>query len=345
MAFSLGELAALVSGVVEGDAALRIDGVRGLEEAAPGHLSFFGNQKYKKELLATRASAVLVGPDAPARTTAAYVRVGNPHLAFARIAQAFHPPKRYTPGIAPGAHVDATAKVDPGATVMAGASVLAHATIAAGAVLYPGVCVGEGASVGAGSVLKANVVIADGCVVGARCLLHPGCVVGADGFGFAFDLQKPEHVKIPQAGLVRVGDDVEIGACTCLDRATIGETVIGHGTKIDNLVQVGHNCTIGPLTILCAQVGLSGSTELGSGVVMGGQAGSAGHLRIGDMAKVGAQSGVMSDVADGDQVIGSPVQPVKDWLRSMAVVAKLPELSRHLRELEKRLQALEKGKS
>jgi UDP-3-O-[3-hydroxymyristoyl] glucosamine N-acyltransferase len=174
-------------------------------------------------------------------------------------------------------------------------------------------------------------------------LFHPSVVIGADGFGFALDLEKPEHVKIPQAGLVRVEDDVEIGACSCVDRATVGETVIGRGSKIDNLVQVGHNCTVGPLSILCAQVGLSGTTELGMGVMMGGQSGSAGHLKIGDLAKVGAQSGVMSDVEGGAQVIGSPVQPQRDWLRSMALLARLPELSQKLKELERELAQLKKG--
>jgi UDP-3-O-[3-hydroxymyristoyl] glucosamine N-acyltransferase len=168
-------------------------------------------------------------------------------------------------------------------------------------------------------------------------------VIGADGFGFAFDPEAPAHVKIPQAGLVRVEDDVEIGANSCVDRATTGETVIGRGSKLDNLVQVGHNCVIGPLSILCAQVGLSGSTELGTGVVLAGQVGSAGHLKIGDMAKIGAQAGIMTDVEPGAVMLGSPVQPHKDFMRSSALFARLPELAKDLREVKKRLEALEKG--
>lgn len=339
---TLAELASLVGGTVEGDGALVIRGLRGLEEAQPGELSFYGNQRYKKQLEATKASAVLVGRDAPPRGERTWVRVANPHLAFARIAQAFHPKRTYAPGTQPGAMVHPDAKVDPTATVMPGAVVAAGAEVGARAVLFPGVYVGEGAKVGAQTELRANVTVAEGCVVGARCLVHPSCVIGADGFGFALDLEKPEHVKIPQVGIVRVEDDVEIGACSCIDRATVGETVIGRGTKIDNLVQVGHNCVVGPLSILCAQVGLSGSTELGMGVMMGGQSGSAGHLRIGDMAKVGAQSGLMTDIEDGATVIGSPVQPQKDWLRSMALVARLPELAKQVKDLEKKLSALTK---
>jgi UDP-3-O-[3-hydroxymyristoyl] glucosamine N-acyltransferase len=270
------------------------------------------------------------------------LKVAAPHLAFARIAQQFHPARTWASGVSDRAFVDSTATVDPSATVMAGATVQRGATIGARAALHPGVFVGEGASVGADSVLWSNVSVLERCSVGARCLLHPGVVVGADGFGFALDLAVPEHVKIPQTGVARVEDDVEIGANSCIDRATTGETVIGRGTKIDNLVQVGHNCVVGPYSILCAQVGLSGTTELGMGVMMGGQSGSAGHLKIGDLAKVGAQSGVMSDVEPNATVIGSPVLDHKDTLRSWALFARLPELNQQVRELKKRLDALEK---
>jgi UDP-3-O-[3-hydroxymyristoyl] glucosamine N-acyltransferase len=208
-------------------------------------------------------------------------------------------------------------------------------------VLYLGVFIGEGARVGDDTVLMPNVCVMDRCLVGARCLVHPGAVLGADGFGFALDMSVPEHVKIPQAGIVRVEDDVEIGACTCVDRATTGETVVGRGSKLDNLVQVGHNSTIGPLSILCAQVGLSGTTELGMGVMMGGQAGTAGHQRIGDLAKVGAQAGIMGDLEPNAAVLGAPAIPIKDFLRSTALFARLPEFKDQLRALEKRLAALE----
>lgn len=339
------QLAELVGGRLEGDGAREVTGVAGLEAATASHASFYGNKKYKAQLAATKAGVVFVGDGAPERGQRTYIVVSNPHLAFAKAGQAFHPPKRYAPGIASRANVHATAKVHAGATVMDFATVSAGAEVGEGAVLFPGVYVGENARIGAGTVLSANVAVMDGCVVGARCLLHPGAVIGADGFGFALDLSVPAHVKIPQAGIARLEDDVEVGACSCVDRATTGETVVGRGTKIDNLVQVGHNSTIGPLSILCAQVGLSGSTELGQGVVLAGQVGVAGHLRIGDLAQIGAQAGVISDVDDGAVLLGAPAIPKGEFFRMAAVQRKLPELQRQLHALQKRLDALEKEKT
>jgi UDP-3-O-[3-hydroxymyristoyl] glucosamine N-acyltransferase len=336
------ELAALVSGEVLGDGSTVIVGVAGLEQAQTGQLSFFGSQKYKKQLGVTRASAVLVPRDLePSGRGLVFVRVDNPHLAFARIAHEFAPRRTYPRGIAAGAHVDAKAIIDPSATVMAGATVCAGARIGARSVVGPGCYLGERACIGDDTMLVANVSILDGCLVGSRCLLHAGVVIGADGFGFAFDPSIPAHTKIPQTGIARIEDDVEVGANSCVDRATTGETVVGFGSKIDNLVQVGHNSIIGPMTILCAQVGLAGSTELGTGVVLGGQVGVAGHLRIGDGARVGAQSGVMSEVGDGEVVNGSPQMDARDYMRSVAVFRRLPELNRLMRDLQRRLDALE----
>lgn len=335
------QLAALVGGELEGDAELSISGVAGLDAAQAGQLSFFANPKYKHALAATKASVVLVGTDAPVRGEKTFIRVPNAHLAFAKVATVFHPPKQHQPGHSPGAHIDAGAKVDPTATVMAGAFVSSGAVVGARAVLYPGVFIGESAQVGEDSVLSANVSVLERCIVGARCVLHPSCVVGADGFGFAFDAEGPAHVKIPQAGIVRIEDDVEIGACSCIDRATTGETVIAKGAKLDNLVQIGHNSTVGPMSIICAQVGLSGTSELGTGVVLAGQVGVAGHLRIGDMAKVAGQAGIMGDVADGATMMGAPAFSQRDYLRSYAVFSRLPEVSRELSSLRKRLEALE----
>ncbi len=338
------QLAALVRGELEGDGALNIWGVSGLDHAGPGQLSFYANPKYKQALQQSRALVVLVGADAPERGGRTYIRVANPHLAFAQVATEFHPPKVHAPGCSPAAHIDPSARVDPSATVMAGATVSKDAVIGARAVLFPGVFVGEGAQVGDDTVLSANVSVLERCVVGARCLLHPSCVIGADGFGFAFDAEKPAHIKIPQAGIVRVEDDVEIGACSCIDRATTGETVIARGAKLDNLVQVGHNSTVGPMSILCAQVGLSGTSELGTGVVLAGQVGVAGHLRIGDMVKVAGQAGIMGDVPDGATMMGAPAFSQRDYLRSYAVFSRLPALSRELSSLRKRLEALEQSK-
>ncbi len=337
------EVAALVGAVVDGDGTLTVTGVAGLEQAQPGQLSFYANQKYKQALSKTKASVILVPLEAPARGEATYLRVKNPHLAFARIAKVFHPPQRHAPGISTKASVDPAASIDATATVMEFAVVRAGAWVGPRAVLFPGSYVGEGARIGEDTVLSAQVSVMDRCLVGARCLIHPSAVIGADGFGFAFDDSVPEHVKIPQAGIVRVEDDVEIGACACIDRATTGETVVGRGSRIDNLVQVGHNCTLGPLSILCAQVGLAGTTELGTGVMLAGQVGIAGHLRIGDMSKVAAQSGVMADVEPGSVVMGTPSMPSREFMRSHSLHMRLPELQKELRYLRKRLDALEKG--
>ncbi len=338
------ELASLVGGRLEGDATVTVRGVAGLEDALPHHASFYGNKKYKAQLGVTKAGVVFVGDDAPPRGARTYIVVSNPHLAFALAARAFEVKRQYAPGISSKAGVAASAKVDASATVMDFVTVREGAHVGARAVLFPGVFVGEGAQIGDDTVLGPNVCVLHGCSVGARCVLHASAVIGADGFGFAFDASGPAHVKIPQAGTVRVEDDVEIGACSCVDRATTGVTVIGHGSKIDNLVQVGHNSTVGPLSILCAQVGLSGTTELGQGVVLAGQVGVAGHLRIGNLAKVGAQAGVMTDIEDGAVFLGTPAQAKGEFLRLVAAQRRLPEVLKQLKALEQRLAALEERK-
>lgn len=341
----LGELAAHVGGTLEGDPELPIRGLNGLAEAQEGELSFYGNTRYRKQYDATRASAVLVGPDAPARPGLALVRVPNPHLAFARVSALLHPARRHAPGVSERAQVHPTARVHPSATVMAFAVVEPGAEVGARSVLYPGVYVGEGARVGEDCTLYPSVTVREACSVGDRVVLHASAVVGADGFGFAFDPEGPQHFKVPQAGVVRIEDDVEVGACTTIDRATLGETVVGRGTKIDNLVQLAHNVRVGPLTLICAQAGVSGSAELGTGVVLAGQVGVVGHIRVGDLAKVGAQSGVAHDVEDGQVVSGSPAVPHKEWLRSSAAVGGLADLMKEVRALRKRVEQLEKEKA
>ncbi len=343
----LGELATHVGGELLGDAGLLIHGLNGLAEAVPGDVSFYGNPRYRRQYEATRASAVLVGSDASPRPGMALIRVPNPHLAFARLLQLFHPVERPAAGVSPQAHVHSEARVHPEATVMAGATVERGATVGARTVLYPGVFVGEAARLGEECLLYPNVTVRERCEVGSRVILHASCVVGADGFGFAFDAEAahgPEHFKIPQTGIVRIEDDVEVGACTTIDRATLGETVIGRGTKIDNLVQIAHNVQVGPLTLICAQAGVSGSAELGTGVVLAGQVGVVGHIRVGDLAKVGAQSGVAHDVADGQVVSGSPAVPHREWLRASAALGQLGDLVKEVRALRRRVEMLEKEK-
>lgn len=339
---SVRELAALVGGEVQGDAQREIRGLNGLAEAGPSDLSFYGNAKYHRQLATTRAGAVLVSEPMPPREGTSFIQVPQPHLAFARISQLFHPFPQHPGGVSPRAQVDPSAKVHPTATVMGMATVEKGATVGARTVLYPGVYVGEGATVGEDCVLYPNVVVREACVVGNRCILHAGAVVGADGFGFAFDPSGPAHVKVPQAGIARLEDDVELGANTCVDRATFGETVVGRGAKLDNLVQIAHNVKVGPLAILCAQVGISGSSEVGAGTVLAGQVGLVGHIKVGSMVKVGAQSGVAQDVEDGQTVSGTPAMPHNEWLRASASLKHLNALSKEVRELRRRLEALEK---
>jgi UDP-3-O-[3-hydroxymyristoyl] glucosamine N-acyltransferase len=352
VSFTLADLAARVGGDVQGDGALRLEGVAPLEEAGPAEVSFFSNKKYRRAFDATRAGAVVVEPDAgvpPGRTV---LRVQNAYLAFARISTLFNPPREALPEVSPSAAVHPSARVHPSAQVMPLASVGANAEIGARTLVFPGAQVAEDVRVGEDCVLYQNVVIRERCVIGHRVILQPGCVIGADGFGFAFDPdgegQGPRHYKVPQAGNVVVEDDVEIGANTTVDRATLGTTRVGRGAKIDNLVQIAHNVQVGPLSLLMSQVGIAGSTKLGMGVIAAGQVGIVGHIEIGAGARIGAQAGIMEDVEAGDTVSGSPSMPHVQWLKMSAVLPQLPELRKEVRELRKQLEALraekEKGR-
>ena len=337
ISFTLAELAARVGGTVQGDGALRLDGVAPLEDAGPSHISFFANRKYRKAFEASRAGAVIVEPDEDVPAGRTVLRAAPAYLAFAKISTAFHPPREPLPEVAPEAAIHPSAKVHPSAQVMPFASVGARAEVGPRTILFPGVHLGEDVRVGADCILYANVVIRERCVIGDRVILQPGCVIGADGFGFALDLQGegrgPRHYKVPQVGIVVVEDDVEIGANSCVDRATLGVTRIGRGAKIDNLVQIAHNVEVGPLSILASQVGISGSTKLGMGVVAWGQAGLVGHITVGDRANIAAQAGVASDVDAGARVAGSPAGPDVQWARNSAVFNRLTEMRRELREL------------
>jgi UDP-3-O-[3-hydroxymyristoyl] glucosamine N-acyltransferase len=335
---TLADLAERLGAELVGDAGVEIHSAATLDGARPGQLSFLHNPKYRPLLETTLASAVVVGPRD--RVPGKNLLVSrNPYLAFARAVTLLHPAEHPRRGVEAGAHVHPTARLGPGVTALGGSAVDEDAEVGDRTVLYPGVYVGRGARVGRDCVLYPNAVVREGCVLGDRVILQPGAVVGSDGFGYARDGAR--QVKIPQIGVVVLEDDVEVGAGTTIDRAALGETRIGRGTKIDNLVQIAHNVVVGEDCLIVAQTGVAGSARLGNRVILAAQAGVAGHLSIGDGAIVGGQSGVPSDVAAGAVVSGTPAFDHREWLKAQAIVRRLPELRARMRELERRLGEVE----
>ncbi|HEY0156082.1 MAG TPA: UDP-3-O-(3-hydroxymyristoyl)glucosamine N-acyltransferase [Thermoanaerobaculia bacterium] len=311
-AVPLSDIVAFVSGRYDGPDT-PIDGVLPLAEATGRHISFLSNPKYASQLETTNAAAVLVANDLPGDSPK-YIRVANPYYAMATTVARFFAHRPAPRGISERAEIAASAKLGRNVAVGAFTSVGEDAVIGDGVVLYPNVTIEAGASIGDGTVVFPNVSVYHGCRVGRRCILHSGVVIGSDGYGFATD-ERGVHHKIPQVGIVRIEDDVEIGAGTTIDRAALGETVVGEGTKIDNLVQIGHNVRIGKRCLLVAQVGIAGSTTLGDHVQVGGQSGFAGHLKIGDRVRVYSKSAVFEDVPDGVWVRGIPAVSQREYVR------------------------------
>ena len=333
----LDELARLVGGRVDGDGALQIRGVNGLAEAGPAEISFLSNPKYAPLLASTKAGAVVVGENVPCPVAA--LRVGNPDLAFARIAERFvETLGRPAPGVHPSAVLAPGARIGKDVAIGALSVVEDGASIGDGSVIYPQVYVGAAATIGPACLLWPGVVVRERCQVGARVILHSGVVVGSDGFGFA--TEKGVHHKIPQVGVVVIEDDVEIGANTTIDRARFGRTVVGRGSKLDNLVQVAHNVSIGPGCLIAAQAGISGSTRLGAYVILGGQAGLAGHLEVGDRGVVTAQAGLGKDVPPGVMVGGEHAKELKRHMKELGALGRLPEILEEIRRLRKDVEAL-----
>jgi UDP-3-O-[3-hydroxymyristoyl] glucosamine N-acyltransferase len=340
--FTLGRLAEALGATLEGDAARVVTGVAPLESAGPAQVSFLSDRKYQRLAESTRAGALVVPRDATG-LRCALLRVDSPQAALITLLRLFHPEPPTTPGIHPtaavaaGARVAPTAAVGPHTVIEAGAVIGARSRI--GALCF----VGAGAVIGEDVLLYPRAVVRDGVRIGHRVIVHPGAVLGADGFGYAFD--GSAHRKIPQVGGLRVEDDVEIGANTTIDRGTLGDTVIGRGTKIDNLVQVGHNCEVGEHVILVSQVGISGSCRIGSRAILAGQVGIADHVTVGEGAILTAKSGVPSDIPAGEVWTGIPSRPSAAARRIWAAEAMLPELIKKVRALEKRLRALEERRS
>jgi UDP-3-O-[3-hydroxymyristoyl] glucosamine N-acyltransferase len=335
----LDEIADRLGCLLEGEGSIEVRGVATLEKAGAGDLSFLANNKYLSEAKRTHASAVIVGRNC-APLGASLLKHDNPYLAFAKAIEVFHTPPQRPPLVHPSAWISDTALI--GSDVSVGAFTYVGDRVVLGdRVRVANNCtIEEGARVGAETLIHPGSVICHDVEIGRRCILHPNSVIGSDGFGYA-KMGNGVWYKILQSGTVVLGDDVEVGAGTTIDRATIGETRVEAGSKLDNLVQVGHGSAVGRDSLLCAQVGLAGSTKVGNGVVLAGQVGSAGHLSIGDGATVTAQSGVGDDVEPGRVVSGSPSFDNRKWLRSTAAFTRLPEIHRIVKELERRVARLE----
>jgi len=306
-----------------------ITGLNGIEQAGTGELTFVSNPKYSAAARTTRASAVIVGEDFPA-IPAAMLRAKDPYVAFARALGLFHEPVRYAEGVHPTAVIGSTAKIGTGAHIGPYVVIGEHVEIGEHAVLLAHVVIYRGARIGNNFFAHAHAVVRENCRIGNNVLLQNGVVIGADGFGFA-KTAEGRWLKIPQPAPVVIEDDVEVQANSCIDRASVGETHIGRGVKVDNLVQVGHGSRVGEDALLCAQVGLAGSTEIGNRVILTGQVGVVGHCKVGDNAIVTPQSGVAGDIPAGALVSGAPAVDHRAWLKYSAILPRLPEIARAVR--------------
>ena len=335
---TLGELAEYLGGTVRGDADYRVSGLAPLEAARADKITFLANPKYASKVADTGAGAVLMAPGGEAFGRNV-VEVADPYLSFAKLLTLFYVQPHVPRGVLPEVVVGTGVSLGEDISVYPGAIIGNNVTIGDRCVIHPGAVLYDGVTIGDDTTVHANAVVRERCRVGRRCVIQPGAVVGSDGFGYAPDGRG--YYPIPQIGIVVLEDDVEIGANTCIDRAALDVTIIKRGTKLDNLVQIAHNCQIGEDCMLCSQVGISGSARIGNHVTLTGQVGVAGHLTIGDNVMVGAKSGVPGSLPANAGYSGIPALPHKQWLRSMAVVANLPELKKSVHALEKKIAELE----
>ena len=335
---SLNEIALYLGGRVSGDGETLISGLATLDDAGAGQLTFLANPKYAAKVATTQASAVLLPEGANPQGRNAIFHT-NPYLAFAKLLTLFYVAAPPAQGILPGAQVAEGVRLGTGGTIHPGATVAAGVVIGERVVLHPGVVLYPGVTLGDDVTLHANVSVRSGCRIGNRVTIHDGTVIGSDGFGYAPDGRG--WYKIPQIGIVVIEDDVEIGSNTVIDRAALEVTRIGRGSKIDNQVQIAHNCVIGEDCMIVSQVGISGSTQVGNHVIMGGQVGVAGHLKIGDNVMIGAKSGVPGDIAANQTMSGYPCLPHREWLKASGIYPRLPEFRKTVLTLEKRVAELE----
>jgi UDP-3-O-[3-hydroxymyristoyl] glucosamine N-acyltransferase len=327
------------------DAEIEIAGAAGLDQAGAGQVTFLSHPRYTARVNTTAASAIYLGEDvAVQRTDIAVLRAKDPYLAFTRALILFHPQPSITPAIHPSAVIDSSAEIAGSALIAAHVAIGRNAKIGERAQIHPNVTVSDNVTIGDDSVIHAGVAIRENSIIGSRVIVHNNAVIGSDGFGFAKDEER-RWLKIPQTGRVVIEDDVEIGAGTTIDRASTGETRIKRGAKLDNLIQVGHSCTVGEDALLCAQVGMAGSSRVGDRVILTGQVGIGGHINVGDDAILYPQSGVPNDVAAGAVLVGTPAFEVSAFWRAIAVFKKLGDLPKRIRALEKRLDEIEKSKS
>jgi UDP-3-O-[3-hydroxymyristoyl] glucosamine N-acyltransferase len=327
-------MAKQLSGEVVGDANAVLTGFAMTNAAKAGDLTFAENPEYFAAAEASAATAIIAGKEASS-SKKIVIRVANPRVAFAKALALFFPEPKFAPGIHPSAVIAASSQIDPSAYIGPHCTVGERVKIGANCVLQSGVSIGDDSALGDGTNLFPNVTVYSRSQIGKRVRIHSGTVIGSDGFGYVFD--SGFHRKVPQIGNVVIGDDVEIGSNVSVDRAALGSTVIGKGTKIDNLVQVAHNVEIGEHSILCAQVGIAGSAKVGSYCVLAGQVGIAGHLKIGNQVTIGSKAGVMHNIPDGESWLGIPAQPDKQAKRVMVSVQRLPDLLKKIAEWEKKL--------
>ncbi|NVN89316.1 MAG: UDP-3-O-(3-hydroxymyristoyl)glucosamine N-acyltransferase [Desulfuromonadales bacterium] len=335
---TLKELAEHLGGKVRGDETCRINGLAPLESASSDKITFLANPKYAAKVAETGAGAVLMAPGGESYGRNV-IEVTNPYLAFAKLLTLFYVRKPAPQGVMDGASLGSTVTLGSDITLHPGAIVGNGVSIGDRTVIHPGAVIYDGVTIGSDTVIHANAVVRERCRIGSRCVIQPGAVIGSDGFGYAPD--GAGYYAIPQIGIVVLEDDVEIGANSCIDRAALEVTLIRRGTKLDNLVQIAHNCQIGENCMIVSQVGISGSTKVGNHVTLAGQVGVAGHLTIGDNVMIGAQSGVPNSVPANGGFSGTPIMPHKDWLKAMAIVPRLPELRKTISALEKRIAELE----
>ncbi len=336
---SLKEIAREVGGELVGDEATIITGVNSLLDADSGDLSFFVDKRLRKELETSRASAIIVS-EKNDLFTGPQIIASNAALAFALASGLFAPTLSSYSGISKQAVVHESSRIGQDVSIYPTAYVGKDVEIGDGTILFPGVFIGDRVRIGKGTLVFPNVTILQDCIIGNNVILYSGAVIGSDGFGYVKDGSK--SVKIPQIGIVRIDDDVEVGANSCIDRAALGRTWLKRGVKIDNMVQVAHNVVIGEDTVVVSQVGISGSVTLGREVILGGQVGLADHIEIGDHTIIGSQSGVPKSVPPGEILFGSPAMPYRLWLKSSGLIKKLPQINDRIRALEKKIEELEK---